>query len=475
LEQEYNPPSEAPDEWLRLPENLEAEQGVIGSIFLEPESFDEISDILRGHEFASEANRKIFSVLAELREDETPIDFITVLNLLTEKGWLHKAGGMSYLSSISGSAPTAANIKHYALIVQKVSIHRQAIQRTIELLDDMKGTSDPVEAIRKMQLTSDLLTEETSTKKEMRVISVIAMECFEDAEQRYFNRKDGRLVTGVSSGFDDIDRMTSGFQKSDLIIVAARPSVGKTAFALNIAQNVGVRVKETVAIFSCEMSEMQLVNRMICAEGNIDATRFRTGALNAEDWNRASNAVSVLGEANIYIDDTPAITVAEIRAKCRKMKKEKGLGLIIIDYLQLLAGRGKSENRQQEVSEITRTLKQVARELDIPIIALSQLSRGVEQRQDKRPMLSDLRDSGSIEQDADIVAFLYREDYYDANTEKKNIIEIIIAKQRNGPVGTVELAFLKNYSKFVSLDRGHHANQPEAEDEYKKPDMYAGR
>jgi replicative DNA helicase len=281
----------------------------------------------------------------------------------------------------------------------------------------------------------------------------VLMEVFERVEHLY-NHKGG--VTGIPSGFPDLDKMTSGFQRSDLIIVAARPSVGKTAFALNIAQNVAVRAGETVAIFSLEMSAGQLVQRMICAEANVDAGRMRTGFLEGDDWEKLAMAIGALSEAQIYIDDTPGVTVADIRAKCRRLKKEKGLGMILIDYLQLIQGRGKpGENRQQEVSEISRTLKQIARELEVPVIALSQLSRGVEQRQDKRPMMSDLRESGSIEQDADIVAFLYRDDYYDKESEKKNIIEIIIAKQRNGPVGTVELVFLKNYNKFVSLDRQH--------------------
>src|SRR5690606_29971 len=281
----------------------------------------------------------------------------------------------------------------------------------------------------------------------------VLMEVFERVEF-LFHHKGG--ATGIPSGFPDLDKMTSGFQRNDLIIVAARPSVGKTAFALNIAQNVGVRAKETVAIFSLEMSASQLVQRMICAEANVDATRMRTGYLEGDDWEKLTMAIGSLSEAQIFIDDSPAVTVSEIRAKCRRLKKERGLGMILIDYLQLISGRGKAgENRQQEVSEISRTLKQIARELDVPVIALSQLSRGVEQRQDKRPMMSDLRESGSIEQDADIVSFLYRDDYYDKESEKKNIIEIIIAKQRNGPVGTVELVFLKNFNKFVNLDRNH--------------------
>ncbi|MFZ3197562.1 MAG: replicative DNA helicase, partial [Bacillus mycoides] len=261
-------------------------------------------------------------------------------------------------------------------------------------------------------------------------------------------------VTGIPTGFTELDKMTAGFQRNDLIIVAARPSVGKTAFSLNIAQNVATKTDENVAIFSLEMGSDQLVMRMLCAEGNIDAQRLRTGSLTSDDWAKLTMAMGSLSNAGIYIDDTPGIKVNEIRAKCRRLKQEQGLGMVLIDYLQLIQGSGKSgENRQQEVSEISRTLKGIARELQVPVIALSQLSRGVESRQDKRPMMSDIRESGSIEQDADIVAFLYREDYYDRETENKNTIEIIIAKQRNGPVGSVELAFVKEFNKFVNLER----------------------
>lgn len=261
-------------------------------------------------------------------------------------------------------------------------------------------------------------------------------------------------ITGIPTGFSELDRMTAGFQRNDLIIVAARPSVGKTAFALNIAQNVATKTDENVAIFSLEMGAEQLVMRMLCAEGNIDAQNLRTGNLTPDDWGKLTMAMGSLSNAGIYIDDTPGIRVSDIRAKCRRLKQEKGLGLIIIDYLQLIQGSGRNrENRQQEVSEISRSLKALARELEVPVIALSQLSRSVEQRQDKRPMMSDIRESGSIEQDADIVAFLYRDDYYNTESENKNIIEIIIAKQRNGPVGTVQLAFVKEYNKFVNLER----------------------
>lgn len=263
-------------------------------------------------------------------------------------------------------------------------------------------------------------------------------------------------ITGIPSGFTDLDAMTAGFQESDLIIVAARPSVGKTAFALNIAQNVAKNTNETVAIFSLEMSAEQLVKRMISAEGNIEASKMRTANLKTDDWEKASHAIGILGSSNIVIYDPSYITAQEILNQCRRLKKQEGLGMIVIDYLQLIAGSGKrGENRQQEVSEISRTLKRMARELEVPVIALSQLSRGVESRQDKRPMMSDLRESGSIEQDADIVAFLYRDDYYNADSEKKNLIEIIISKQRNGPVGMVELVFMKNFNKFVNYERGY--------------------
>jgi len=287
-------------------------------------------------------------------------------------------------------------------------------------------------------------------------IKDVLIDVYDNIEQLHQNTGD---VTGIPTGFKDLDHITSGFQRNDLIIVAARPSVGKTAFALNVAQNVAIKTDENVAIFSLEMGADQLVSRMLCAEGNIDAQRLRTGNLETEDWTKLTMAMGSLSNAGIFIDDSPGIRVNEIRSKCRRLKQEHGLGMILIDYLQLIQGSGASakENRQQEVSEISRSLKGLARELEVPVIALSQLSRGVEQRQDKRPMMSDLRESGSIEQDADIVGFLYRDDYYDKESEKQNIIEIIIAKQRNGPVGTVELAFVKEYNKFVDLDHKYSA------------------
>ncbi|MBN2981157.1 replicative DNA helicase [Cohnella algarum] len=435
------------------PQNLEAEQAVLGAILLEIEALITAMERLRSEDFYSVAHQRIFEAMIDLNENNEPLDLITLTALLQDRGQLEEIGGVSYLAKLANAVPTAANVEYYAQIVEEKSMLRRLIRTATQIVSSGYTTEDDVGAL--LNDAEARIMELSNRRAAHGFISIrdVLMDVFERVEFLY-NHKGG--TTGIPSGFPDLDKMTSGFQRSDLIIVAARPSVGKTAFALNIAQNVAVRASETVAIFSLEMSAAQLVNRMICAESNVDAGRMRTGFLEGDDWEKLSMAIGSLSEAQIYIDDTPGITVADIRAKCRRLKKEKGLGMILIDYLQLIQGRGKpGENRQQEVSEISRTLKQIARELEVPVIALSQLSRGVEQRQDKRPMMSDLRESGSIEQDADIVAFLYRDDYYNQDTEKKNIIEIIIAKQRNGPVGTVELVFLKNFNKFVSLDRSH--------------------
>lgn len=435
------------------PQNLEAEQAVLGAILLEAEALITVMERLRAEDFYSIAHQRIFDALIELNEDNKPLDFVTLVSRLQDRGEMEEVGGIGYLAKLSGAVPTAANVDYYAQIVEEKSMLRRLIRTATQIVSSGYAEGDDVNAL--LNDAEQRILELSNRRAAHGFISIrdVLMDVFERVEHLY-NHKGG--VTGIPSGFPDLDKMTSGFQRSDLIIVAARPSVGKTAFALNIAQNVAVRAGETVAIFSLEMSASQLVQRMICAESNVDAGRMRTGYLEGDDWEKLSMAIGSLSEAQVYIDDTPGITVADIRAKCRRLKKEKGLGMILIDYLQLIQGRGKSgENRQQEVSEISRTLKQIARELEVPVIALSQLSRGVEQRQDKRPMMSDLRESGSIEQDADIVSFLYRDDYYDKESEKKNIIEIIIAKQRNGPVGTVELVFLKQFNKFVSLDRQH--------------------
>lgn len=434
------------------PQNIEAEQAVLGAILLDSDALVTAMERVSSDDFYRGSHQRIFEAMIELAQEDEPVDLITLTARLQNKQELEEAGGVTYLSELANAVPTAANVDYYAQIVEEKSMLRRLIRTATQIVSNGYASSEDVGLM--LNDAEQRILEISQRRSSSGFVSIrdVLMEVFERVEFLY-SHKGG--TTGIPSGFHDLDKMTSGFQRSDLIIVAARPSVGKTAFALNIAQNVGVRAKETVAIFSLEMGAAQLVQRMVCAESNVDAQRMRTGFLESDDWEKLTMAIGALSEANIYIDDSPGITVADIRAKCHRLKQEKGLGMILIDYLQLISGRGKGDNRQQEVSEISRTLKQIARELDVPVIALSQLSRGVEQRQDKRPMMSDLRESGSIEQDADIVAFLYRDDYYDKETEKKNIIEIIIAKQRNGPVGTVELAFLKNYNKFVSLDRTH--------------------
>lgn len=436
------------------PQNLEAEQAVLGAILLQSEALITAMERVRTEDFYDKSHQMIYETMIELGEANQPIDLITLTSRLQDKGELEEIGGVSHLARLAHAVPTAANVDYYARIIEEKSMLRRLIRTATQIVSDGYTNGDDVGGMLSDAERKILEISNGRSGSGFIAIRDVLMEVFERVEVLHQNKG---TTTGVSSGFVDLDKMTAGFQRNDLIIVAARPSVGKTAFALNIAQNAAVRSKETVAIFSLEMSAAQLVQRMICAEANLDASVMRTGDFKSDDdWSKLTMGIAALSEAEIYIDDTPGITVADIRAKCRRLKKERGLGMIVIDYLQLIHGRGKAgENRQQEVSEISRTLKQIARELEVPVIALSQLSRGVEQRQDKRPMMSDLRESGSIEQDADIVAFLYRDDYYNQETEKKNIIEIIIAKQRNGPVGTVELVFLKNYNKFANYERAH--------------------
>lgn len=432
------------------PHNIEAEQAVLGAIFLEPEAISSASEILMAEDFYRASHQQIFRTMLTLADKGEPIDLVTTTTALSNSQQLDDVGGVSYLSDLANTVPTAANIIYYCRIVEEKSILRRLIRTATDIVTDSYSKEDDVEEVLNESERRILEVSNRKNASSFKNIKDVLMEVYDNLDQLHKNSGD---VTGIASGFRDLDRITSGFQRNDLIIVAARPSVGKTAFALNIAQNVAIKTEENVAIFSLEMGAEQLVSRMLCAEGNIDSQRLRTGALEEEDWGRLSMAMGSLSNAGIFIDDTPGIRVSEIRSKCRRLKQEHGLGMIVIDYLQLIQGSANSkENRQQEVSEISRSLKGLARELNVPLIALSQLSRGVEARQDKRPMMSDLRESGSIEQDADIVGFLYRDDYYDQESEKQNIIEIIIAKQRNGPVGTVELAFVKEYNKFVDLD-----------------------
>lgn len=431
------------------PHNQEAEQAVLGAVFLEREALIRASEIIKAEDFYRTSHQRIFQVMLDLAEADQPVDLITVTSELQDRGWLEEIGGVSYLSDLANSVPTAANVDYYAKIVEEKAILRRLIRVATQIASSGYAAEDDVEEVLNRAERNILDVASGRNTDGFIPIKDVLVETYERLEMLHNSSSD---LTGIPSGFRDLDLMTSGFQASDLIIVAARPSVGKTAFALNVAQNVAARAGATVAIFSLEMSALQLVQRMLCAEGNIDANRMRTGTFQEEDWEKLTMAMATLSKANIFIDDSPAVTVGQIRAKCRRLKAEHGLGLIIIDYLQLIQGSGK-ENRQQEISAISRTLKGIARELDCTVIALSQLSRAVEQRQDKRPMLSDLRESGSIEQDADVVAFLYRDDYYNQESENKNVVEILIAKQRNGPVGKVELAFLKEYNKFVNLSR----------------------
>ncbi|WP_018663447.1 replicative DNA helicase [Heyndrickxia acidiproducens] len=433
------------------PQNIEAEQAVLGAIFLEPSSFITASEILAAEDFYRNAHQKIFQVFMRLNDAGKAVDLVTVAEELSATQQLEDVGGISYLSELATSVPTAANIGYYAQIVAEKSLLRRLIRTATNIAQEGYTREDNVEDLLDEAERSIMEVAQRKNSGDFQHIKDVLVSTYDNIEMLH-NRKGD--VTGIPTGFYELDRMTAGFQRNDLIIVAARPSVGKTAFALNIAQNVGTKTEENVAIFSLEMGAEQLVMRMLCAEGNIDAQRLRTGALTDEDWRKLTMAMGSLSNSGIFIDDTPGVRISEIRSKCRRLKQEQGLGMIVIDYLQLIQGSVNSrENRQQEVSEISRSLKALARELEVPVIALSQLSRSVEQRQDKRPMMSDIRESGSIEQDADIVAFLYREDYYEQDTENKNIIEIIIAKQRNGPVGTVQLAFVKEYNKFVNLER----------------------
>lgn len=432
------------------PHNIEAEQAVLGAIFLEPQAIASASEVLLAEDFYRASHQRIFEVMLQLSEKGEPIDLVTVTTALSNNKTLDEIGGVSYLSDLANSVPTAANIEYYTKIVEEKSTLRRLIKTATNIVTSGYSEEEELDGVLNDAEKSILEVAQRNNSGKFKNIKDVLIEVYDNIEQLHNRDAD---VTGVPTGFRDLDKMTSGFQRNDLIIIAARPSVGKTAFALNIAQNVATNTDENVAIFSLEMGAEQLVMRMLCAEGNIDANHLRTGNLDTEDWGKLTMAMGSLSNAGIFIDDTPGIKVNEIRSKCRRLKQEHGLGMILIDYLQLIQGSGSSkENRQQEVSEISRALKGLARELNVPLIALSQLSRGVESRQDKRPMMSDIRESGSIEQDADIVGFLFREDYYDQESEKQNIIEIILAKQRNGPVGSVELAFVKEYNKFVDLD-----------------------
>jgi replicative DNA helicase len=431
------------------PYNLEAEQSVLGSMLLDRDAVVTATEILKRDDFYRENHKEIFESIMGLFDIGQPVDIITVAEKLKTKGVLEAIGGLEYLSSVVNQVPTTANTRYYAKIVEEKSVLRKLIKASSEIMDFSYSANEEVGSILDMAEKSVFDILQKRNQQGVLPVKEILIETFNRLEELYNNKGS---ITGTPTGFVDFDNKTSGLQNSDLILIAARPAMGKTAFALNIGQYVAVKKNIPVAIFSLEMSAQQLVNRILCSEAMVDNQRMRTGKLEDEDWKKVARAMGPLSEAKLYIDDTPGITASEIRAKCRRLKLEKGIGLIIIDYLQLVEGRGKRDNRQQEITEISRSLKILAKEIDVPVITLSQLSRAPEQRADHRPILSDLRESGAIEQDADLVMFLYRDDYYDPESEKKNIAELLIAKNRHGATGSVELVFMGQYFKFANLN-----------------------
>ncbi len=407
-------------------------------------------EVLKPEDFYREDNRAIYEAIMNLYSRPEPIDIITVKAELIEDGKFESVGGLEYLAALPDKVPTTANVEKYIKIVEEKSILRNLIKVSNEIITLGYGEEE-ADAIMDTAEKKIFDIMQKKSQKGYLPIKDILIDTFAEIEKLY-NQKG--YITGVPTGFTDLDQITAGFHNSDLILIAARPAMGKSAFALNIAANAAVRANTPVAIFGLEMSKEQMVNRILCSEAMVDSQKVRTGKIEEADWMKLATALGPLSEAPIYVDDTPGISIMEIRAKCRKMKLEKNIGLIVIDYLQLIQGTGKrGASREQEISEISRSLKILAKELDVPVVALSQLSRAAEQRQDHRPMLSDLRESGAIEQDADIVMFLYRDDYYNPDSEKKNVAEVIVSKHRSGATGTVELLWLSNYTKFANIEK----------------------
>ena len=433
------------------PHSAEAEKSVLGAAMLSKDALFDVMEVVKPADFYDENHKEIFQAMIDLNRKNAPVDALTVAEELKKRNSLEMVGGRAYIASLSSMTPTTSNAMEYGRIVAE----KASVRRLIETADDIvtKGYDGTMDANQMLDYAESGIFEISQARQKgqyshIRDVLVENLAIIDRAEQM-----DGGL-TGITTGFSKLDEMTSGMQKSDLIILAARPAMGKSAFVLNIATNAALKAKVPVAIFSLEMSKEQMVNRILCSEAMVDSNKVRTGKLDDDDWVKLAEAIGPLSEAEIYIDDTPGISVMEIRAKCRKLKLEKNIGLVIIDYLQLVQGSNKRNgSREQEISEISRSLKILAKEIGVPVIALSQLSRAVEQRPDHKPMLSDLRESGAIEQDADLVMFLYRDDYYNPESEKKDIAEVIIAKHRGGSLGTAELLWLGSYTKFVNLER----------------------
>ncbi|MFB3883762.1 MAG: replicative DNA helicase [Thermodesulfobacteriota bacterium] len=442
------------------PQNIEAEQSVLGGILIENEAMNKVMEILTLDDFYREAHRRILNALINLSERDEPADLITLTNELRKDGQLDSIGGASYLASLIDSVPTAANIEYYARIVKEKAVLRKLIQTSTEIITQSYQDRGDVEGFLDEAERAIFEISERRVKPSFYPIRDIVKESFKTLE-KLFEKKE--LVTGVPSGFKELDRLTAGFHPSDLIIVAGRPSMGKTAFCLNLTQYAAIEKRIPVAIFSLEMSKEQLVIRMLCSEAQVEGTRLRTGFLMESDWPKLTLAAGNLSDAPIFIDDTAAASVLELRAKARRLKAEHGLGMVIIDYLQLMKGRTRVESRQQEISEISRSLKALAKELNIPVIAVSQLSRKTEERTGNRPQLSDLRESGAIEQDADLILFIYRDEVYNRSEDNPNkgIAEVIIGKQRNGPIGTIKLAFLDKFTAFKDLYKSDGGNSYE--------------
>ncbi|HZV82637.1 MAG TPA: replicative DNA helicase [Geobacteraceae bacterium] len=444
------------------PQSIEAEMSILGGVLLDNEAINRVHEIIRQEDFYRESHRKIFRAMSDLSNNGEPCDLITLTTVLKKKGELEDVGGGAYLATLVDFVPTAANIAYYCKIVKEKAVVRNLITAATDIVTNSFDEQSSVDELLDQAQKTIFEISENKLKPAFFPVKDILKDTIRNIEKLY-EKKDH--VTGVPTGFLDLDGMTAGFQKGDLVIVAGRPSMGKTAFALNLGQNAAIHAdqKTSVAIFSLEMSKEQLVTRLLCSESKIDASRLRTGHLIDADWSRLMTGAGKLHDAPIYIDDTPSIPVLEMRAKCRRLKAEKGLGLVIVDYLQLMRGGANSESRQQEISEISRSLKALAKELDIPVVALSQLNRGLENRTDKRPMMSDLRESGAIEQDADVIMFVYRDAVYCDACKRRDgsctieghdrNAEIIIGKQRNGPIGTVNLIFNGEYTKFENKSR----------------------
>jgi len=439
-----------PDQFRVPPQNIEAEQCVLGGILIEAGALLKVIEILEPDDFYKESHAIIYSAIIDLFERNEPQDLVSVHNELKRRGQLEAAGGPLYLAELTETVPVASNIDYYAKIVRDKAILRRLIQKSSDIASMCYQESEDVDDILEYAESAVFELSQAKIKQSFHKLKDVLKDSIQKVEDLYEKRE---LVTGVPSGFKDLDKLTAGFQPSDLIIIAGRPSMGKTAFALNIAQHAAVDNNIPTAIFSLEMSKEQLALRMLCSEAMVDAHKVRTGFLSRDDWPKLINAAGNLSRAPLFIDDTPALSVLEMRAKARRLKSDQNIGLVIVDYLQLMQGRSGSERREQEISEISRSLKAMAKELNVPVIALSQLNRKVEDRPNKRPQMADLRESGAIEQDADVIAFIYRDEVYnrDENNPKRGKAEIIVAKQRNGPTGTVVLAFVGKYSTFGNL------------------------